>query len=308
VAASCALDSIGSCSVMITGVAAGTFTTTGTYGGDSTHDGSSGTSAAITVVALVPPLTVDFSFSPSSPAVGQSVSFTSSVSGGTAPYTYAWDFGDGSTSAAASPSHTYSAAGSFTVKLTVTDSSSPPMSQSASHDVSVSPVTGQPDFTISANPTSLTMSGESPLCEGSSTLCDDEAGTTITLTSVNGFDGTVRLARSVLTLGGKVTLYCRPSAIQLTPGATVQIRCFAEAEINPDSPVTLTVTITGRFGPTGQPGSLSHSVDITVTVTHAPTPSADSQSNSLLTALSLVTASTVPGDGPRTHRSSSNSF
>src|SRR5213078_838519 len=93
-----------------------------------------------------PPLSVDFSFSPSSPTVGQSVSFTSIVSGGTAPFTYAWEFGDCGTSTVASPSHKNTPAGSFTIKLTVTDSSSPPLSQTASRDVSVSPVTGQKDF------------------------------------------------------------------------------------------------------------------------------------------------------------------
>src|SRR6266480_1592584 len=130
---SCILSG-GSCTVTITGVAAGSFTVAANYGGDSSHNGSSGTAATITVTAVIPPLTVDFSFSPSSPTVGQSVSFTPVVSGGIAPYTYAWAFGDGATSTAANPSHTYSVAGGFTVKLTVTDSSSPALSQSASHN------------------------------------------------------------------------------------------------------------------------------------------------------------------------------
>jgi PKD repeat protein len=38
-----------------------------------------------------------------------------------APLTYAWNFGDGGTSAAANPSHTFSAVGSFRVALTVSD-------------------------------------------------------------------------------------------------------------------------------------------------------------------------------------------
>ncbi|HID68470.1 MAG TPA: PKD domain-containing protein, partial [Roseibacterium sp.] len=37
------------------------------------------------------------------------------------PLTYAWDFGDGSTGSGVSPSHTYVAAGSYTVELTVND-------------------------------------------------------------------------------------------------------------------------------------------------------------------------------------------
>ena len=36
--------------------------------------------------------------------------------------TYAWDFGDGGTSFLQNPSHTYTAAGSYTATVTVTDS------------------------------------------------------------------------------------------------------------------------------------------------------------------------------------------
>src|SRR2546426_7429721 len=47
--ASCTLVS-GSCPVTFTGVAPGTATVTGTYGGDSSHNGSSGTLGTISVV------------------------------------------------------------------------------------------------------------------------------------------------------------------------------------------------------------------------------------------------------------------
>ena len=46
--------------------------------------------------------------------------FSAAVTG-TPPYTYAWNFGDGATSTAVSPSHTYTTSGAFTVSLTVTD-------------------------------------------------------------------------------------------------------------------------------------------------------------------------------------------
>lgn len=50
------------------------------------------------------------------------VSFVASATGGTPPYTYQWTFGDGSTSATQNPTHTYTAAGTFPVVLTVWDS------------------------------------------------------------------------------------------------------------------------------------------------------------------------------------------
>jgi PKD repeat protein len=59
------------------------------------------------------------------------VAFTGSASGGTPPYTYAWDFGDGSSvSTEMNPIHTYGIPGSFTVTLTARDAGG----QSASDD------------------------------------------------------------------------------------------------------------------------------------------------------------------------------
>ncbi len=61
-------------------------------------------------------------FTPASKVIqlGQAVAF-SNTSTGTAPLSYQWDFGDGTSSTQASPSHTYTAAGSYTVKMTVTN-------------------------------------------------------------------------------------------------------------------------------------------------------------------------------------------
>jgi hypothetical protein len=64
-----------------------------------------------------PPLDVDFTWGP----VGTTVTFTSSVSGGTPPYAYLWDFGDGNRTTDAQPVHTYATAGTFSVTATVTD-------------------------------------------------------------------------------------------------------------------------------------------------------------------------------------------
>lgn len=65
---------------------------------------------------------VDFSISKTSVLTGEPVKFTPSVSGGTAPYTYSWDFSDGLTSSEESPEIVYGTAGVKVVSLTVTDS------------------------------------------------------------------------------------------------------------------------------------------------------------------------------------------
>lgn len=70
-----------------------------------------------------PPLTVNFNFSPASPTLGSPVSFTGSGSGGTAPYSFSWNFGDDTSPSYGNPtSHVYSTTGDFAVTLTVTDS------------------------------------------------------------------------------------------------------------------------------------------------------------------------------------------
>ncbi len=53
---------------------------------------------------------------------GSTASFLDSSSGGIGGLTFSWDFGDGTTSTARSPTHAYSADGTYTVVLTVTDS------------------------------------------------------------------------------------------------------------------------------------------------------------------------------------------
>jgi len=56
-------------------------------------------------------------------AVGSgTLQFSSTVSGGSPPYTYRWDFGDGMTSAEASPTHAYASTGTYLITLVVTDS------------------------------------------------------------------------------------------------------------------------------------------------------------------------------------------
>lgn len=68
----------------------------------------------------VPPLVAAFSATPLTGEVPLTVQFTNSSTGGAV--IWAWDFGDGQTSAEQNPSHVYNAAGTFTVTLQVFNS------------------------------------------------------------------------------------------------------------------------------------------------------------------------------------------
>ncbi len=69
------------------------------------------------------PLITYFTYAPPTPTIGEQVNFASSASGGTPPYTFTWDFGDGVSGTGTTATHSYSTDGSFPVNLNATDSS-----------------------------------------------------------------------------------------------------------------------------------------------------------------------------------------
>jgi PKD repeat protein len=70
------------------------------------------------------PLSASLRYLPTAPLTNTAVSFTATAFGGTAPYSYSWNFGDGSTANGLSTTHSYTSSGTYTVTLTVTDSAS----------------------------------------------------------------------------------------------------------------------------------------------------------------------------------------
>ena len=109
------------------------------------------------VVNVSPPLLTTFSFSPSIPKQGQPVTFTASATGGTSPYSFIWNFGDGSAGSGSSTTHTYYSSGTFTVILTAMDTSSPQQAAMSQQSVSVTnPATLTAGFSYS--PSSLQLS------------------------------------------------------------------------------------------------------------------------------------------------------
>ncbi|MCX8103683.1 MAG: PKD domain-containing protein [Candidatus Bipolaricaulota bacterium] len=80
-----------------------------------------------------------FEVSPAQPAAGQTVQFTDKSQDPDGQVTaWQWDFGDGTTSTEQNPSHVYRTAGTFTVKLVVTDDKGA-RSQPAEKTITVGP-------------------------------------------------------------------------------------------------------------------------------------------------------------------------
>jgi PKD repeat protein len=100
-----------------------TFALTASYTVTLTVFNSSGSKSVGQTIDVLPSTTLAASFwySPSSPTPGQSLQFTDTSTG--PPTSWQWSFGDGGTSTVQSPSHTFAAAGSYVVTLTVTNPS-----------------------------------------------------------------------------------------------------------------------------------------------------------------------------------------
>ncbi|MCI4323760.1 MAG: PKD domain-containing protein [Thermoplasmata archaeon] len=95
---------------------------------------SNGAFALSPAIALVvaSTLVASISASPNASALLQSVVFTSNVSGGTGPFTFAWVFGDGSKGSGSNVDHTFASVGNYTVTLWVNDSTGASVERSIS--------------------------------------------------------------------------------------------------------------------------------------------------------------------------------
>lgn len=69
--------------------------------------------------------TIESSSTASPICKGDVVNFTSNAEGGTAPYSYSWNFGDGNSSTLANDTHSYTSSGTKTITYTVTDDAVP---------------------------------------------------------------------------------------------------------------------------------------------------------------------------------------
>lgn len=133
-----------------------TFTAPGQYGVSLRVDKGSQQHISVQVVnvgnATGP--NPEFTWSPGTPAPNQLVTFTNLSSDATS---YTWEFGDGSTSDAVDPKHTFTAAGTYSVKLTAGNGN---QTRSITKQLTVSsvPIPPAANFIANPNPASVNTS------------------------------------------------------------------------------------------------------------------------------------------------------
>jgi PKD repeat protein len=164
--------------------APGTYTVTLTVTNDRGLSASQ--SQSVTVLAGQGPTAI-FVFSPSAPLVGQTVQFNASAStvpAGRTIASYSWNFGDGSSAAGVTASHTYLTAGTYNATLTVTDD----IGEQATTSNPVAVGSGNPTATFTISPTPPVLASTVVTFDGSASTA--AAGATISTYRWTFGDGT----------------------------------------------------------------------------------------------------------------------
>ncbi|AZH27180.1 PKD domain-containing protein [Haloplanus aerogenes] len=198
-----------------------------------------------------------FTYSPSDPTTGESVSFDASASsdpdGSIA--SYEWDFGDGSNATGATPSHTYDSAGTYTVELTVTDNDSE--TATATQTVTVSEAEPSPDMETSV---SIQPASSQTFVGGTTTfdlVVDDANG------GVGAYSATVSLDDASIAQISDVDLKGSPAGqttnVAIAPdGSSVTIDAALMNTADTGSVAIATITVQGgAAGSTGLTPSVS---------------------------------------------------
>src|SRR2546421_8068994 len=194
------------------------------------------------VVVGTAPLQAGFTNSPTSPQPSDSINFTASARGGTPPYSYSWDFGNGASATGDTAAYSYATAGSYTVTLTVIDSMNRPNNTTQSLTI-YSPA--QPDFRLNTDRSTLIAQPGS------------EQSLAITVTDSSGPSGTIRFNATISPSGPQISL--DPANITLASQGSGSTNMNIDVASNtPPGPYWVQVNATN--------GSITHSITVQVDV------------------------------------------
>ena len=245
---------------------------------DSSSPSQTATSSKTITISAPPPPSTSFTYSPSTPIINSPVTFTSATTGGTAPYTEAWNFGDGGTGTGASILHTFATAQSFTVTETATDSSSIPKTAITTATVTVvmiPPLSTSFTF-LPASPmintpvsfTAVTTGGILPYAI-SWDFGDGATGTGSVATHTYTIAGTFSVTLTVVDSGSprQTASSIHSATVSSTPQGTVTLK-FEGFDFDGQNEVTLTLNgvIIARYWSVNNPANGQTWVPISLTI------------------------------------------
>lgn len=253
-----------------------------------------------------PPLGMIVSFSgvPLSGEVPLAVIFTPTINGGVAPYTYAWDFGDGGTSTSSAPTHAYLAAGTYDVTLVVTDANGLIGSSSRSGYVTGSDAPPPPDLTPPVTSGDIVISGLTS--SGYTATCPVYTDTSGILKYQYriGLGGTITDiaagGRSVTRSGlsANETIYMR--GVDASPAQNVGAWASYAVTLASSAPTSVTLTVSSPTAVAGGSVTVTATLDAaataTTTVNLAKTASATLGSASIVIAVGQISGTTTMTD------------
>jgi PKD repeat protein len=203
------------------------------------NDSASHSFSAQIPVTVAPLPTVKLVVHPSSVDIGLTVTFNSTTSGGTGPFTYLWTFGDGTNATVANTSHAYLMAGTFTATFVATDS-----------------------FRQSGTATMMITVATGPKVSGSASPSVSEVGVPVAFTSTES-GGVAPVSFSwVFGDGGHATI-ANPSHTYATAG-TFTATVWANDSFGTSAHGTVTVTVNPRIASTATSSRSTTDVGVAV--------------------------------------------
>ncbi|AMM21989.1 hypothetical protein AX769_19865 [Frondihabitans sp. PAMC 28766] len=221
--------------------AAGTYTVKLTLTDSNGSTASSSAQVSVTK-ALVPP-TASFTATQTNLAAAFDATGSSDTNGTITGY--AWDFGDGTTGTGATPGHTYVAAGTYTVKLTVTDSNK--LTGTASQSVTVAAASVPPTAAFTSTSSGLTLTAD-----GTSSTAGSAAITGYAWTFGDGGTSTSSKPSHTYASAATYTVTLTVTDANGKTGTSSQSVTVSKANVPPTASFTETTTgLTLAFDATG---------------------------------------------------------
>ena len=204
------------------------------------------------------PPTAAFTYSPASPLVGSSVAFdgTTSTDSDGSIVSYTWSFGDGTSGSGSAVGHTYSAPGTYSVHLTVTDddgatdttslqiSVTPPSNQAPVASFTVSPSAGESGAPFAFNAAS-SYDPDGSIVGYQWEYGDGSFGSGVTSQHAYSSTGTFTIRLTVIDSGGASATATRSVTVQSAglPDLVVQSMVHFPASPTIGQNVTFTITV-----------------------------------------------------------------